>query len=343
MLIYPSDAHTKQTDVQISIQAALRTQTTKRLVMGLLEIHHTRLLFLPQTLLEQVSVRYYKDIELIHITSCSKKILENKPHKSNIQIVFMKPNGITRVYNFIVSTEDVESFYPILAAHQTLSQEVFLENTLNLDHALAEQSSEKDEVLTLIDQSSILQTNNFNLLYKYIPTRHKIYNLKLLYTSTQDGKSLNTFYNKAFGHCPTLLVIKDTNGHVFGYYATEEWSRNSSYYGTGESFLWSLLPQFHVYQWTKKNTYFQYSNHECIFIGGGTSHLEMKRNQTDTPIDMGYYGLSLDGNLSKGTSHTCDTYLNRTLSATAEFAVESIELWCFTSQECPFVFQVYNI
>jgi hypothetical protein len=223
--------------------------------MGHLEIHQSHLLFLPQNLLEVVSARHSKSLELNHITSCTKKILENKPHKSDIQIVFKKPDGIVKEYNFIVSKEDVDIFYPILATHQTLSQEVFLENTLNLDHALDHtEQSEKDDVLTLIDPSSILQTNNFNLLYKFIPTRHKIYNLKLLYASIQDGKSLTTFYNKASGHCPTLLVIKDTDGHVFGYYSTQEWSRNPSYYGTGESFLWSLLPQFHVYQWTKKKT-----------------------------------------------------------------------------------------
>jgi hypothetical protein len=72
----------------------------------------------------------------------------------------------------------------------------------------------------------------------------------------------------------------------------------------------------------------------------------MKRNQTDneTPIEMGYYGLSLDGNLCRGTSHTCDTYLNRTLSATIDFAVESIELWCFTmsSSSSAFMLQVNN-
>lgn len=80
------------------------------------------------------------------------------------------------------------------------------------------------------------------------------------------------------------------------------------------------------------NEFFQYSDNEYISIGGGTSHQEIQRQKNqDENFKMGYYGLKLDNNLTRGESHQCDTYLNRTLSSTDKFIAEVVELWTFSS------------
>jgi len=42
---------------------------------------------------------------------------------------------------------------------------------------------------------------------------------------------MNNFYTCAKDHHRTLLVIKDQEGFVFGFFATEDWHKSSSFYG----------------------------------------------------------------------------------------------------------------
>lgn len=61
---------------------------------------------------------------------------------------------------------------------------------------------------------------------------------------------------------------------VFGGYASEPWEKGrDGYYGDGETFLFTLLPVPNKFPWTEKNSYFQYSNHECLAFGGGTQYV----------------------------------------------------------------------
>ncbi|KAL8706208.1 MAG: hypothetical protein Q9201_000714 [Fulgogasparrea decipioides] len=71
----------------------------------------------------------------------------------------------------------------------------------------------------------------------------------LVYSLENDGVSLTTLYNKCAR--PSIakgssfvLVVKDAAGGVFGAYLTDPPHPSSSYYGTGECFLWrsSILP-----------------------------------------------------------------------------------------------------
>ncbi len=55
------------------------------------------------------------------------------------------------------------------------------------------------------------------------------------------GISLATLYRKMHGgQVPTLTVIKDNGGHVFGCYTPEGWRIAPRYYGSGETFVFQL-------------------------------------------------------------------------------------------------------
>ena len=56
---------------------------------------------------------------------------------------------------------------------------------------------------------------------------------------------------------PTLLVVLDSTGGVFGGYASEPWHISSHYYGNGESFLYSAVPSWRVHHWSGANSLFQ--------------------------------------------------------------------------------------
>ncbi|KAL8865076.1 MAG: hypothetical protein Q9198_009489 [Flavoplaca austrocitrina] len=71
----------------------------------------------------------------------------------------------------------------------------------------------------------------------------------LAYSLEEDGVSLTTLYNKCASRSipkssSFILVTKDAAGGIFGAYLTDPPRPSSSFYGTGECFLWrsSVLP-----------------------------------------------------------------------------------------------------
>ena len=56
---------------------------------------------------------------------------------------------------------------------------------------------------------------------------------------------------------PTLILVKDENYATFGAYCSAPWEPHPSYFGTGESFVFSVRPEFEVYRWSPDmNHYF---------------------------------------------------------------------------------------
>jgi hypothetical protein len=236
-------------------------------------------------------------------------------------------------YDFMISHSQ-SAFFTNLKQGLRKSKEETVGAELNLDipkNLGDESKSDLEDLLDLLQPSDILESDRIKLLHKFLPHRNRIQNLELLFTTNNDGRSLRTYFLKAMDRSPTLLVVKDTQGYIFGYFSTEPWRVHSSYYGTGESFLWSLSPEFHVYKWTTSNDYFQYSNNESIFMGGGTRKQEELVSSPEKSITCSY-GLWLDEYFFKGSSHTSDTYLNRTLAGSDEFTAEVVELWGFSSE-----------
>ena len=60
---------------------------------------------------------------------------------------------------------------------------------------------------------------------------------------SDDGANVNTLVHKAKAHSSTLLVVKDTNGAVFGALITEQlkMGEREKYYGNGTIAVWSFV------------------------------------------------------------------------------------------------------
>lgn len=54
-----------------------------------------------------------------------------------------------------------------------------------------------------------------------------------------DGTSLSTMYEKCREHDNTILVVRDTQGWVFGGFCTEAWDENYKFFGNGDNMLFS--------------------------------------------------------------------------------------------------------
>jgi len=161
-------------------------------------------------------------------------------------------------------------------------------------------------------------------LFEYLPAAIRIEGVVewvLRYTPKAHGVSLGTLYRSVGEFRRSLLVVQDTEDHVFGCYAPEAWQPCPRYYGSGEAFVFSYgllsgrssAPRPSVYPWTSKNSYFMHSDESGIAMGGGN----------------GGHALFLDSDLLRGFSGPTDTFGNPTLANTLEFVVKDLEIWAF--------------
>ena len=144
---------------------------------------------------------------------------------------------------------------------------------------------------------------------------------------------MNTLLSKTRGSTHTLLAIETSQGEVFGSFTSSPWCHGGSvYYGSGESFLWRLSEsrftlcetkrdllnresEIEIFSWTGKNRNVQLSNRKELIIGGGESdnvirkRLEDEVKQADNEENKKYdFGLTLNSDLSRGTSGICITF-----------------------------------
>ncbi|KAJ8334454.1 hypothetical protein SKAU_G00400930 [Synaphobranchus kaupii] len=112
---------------------------------------------------------------------------------------------------------------------------------------------------------------------------------------------------------PMLLVVKDSDGQLFGALASEPFKVSDGFYGTGETFLFTFWPDFEVFKWTGDNMFFIKGDMDSLAFGGGE----------------GEFGFWLDGDLYHGRSHSCKTFNNPMLSKKEDFTVQDIEIWSF--------------
>lgn len=105
------------------------------------------------------------------------------------------------------------------------------------------------------DKSEILSDLKISNLVENFPSMMKTMDWTLVYSVNRDGVSVGTFFEKCRDWRYTLLVIKDTNGYVFGGFCCETWKQSTKFYGTGESFIYTFKngDDITVYDWTGEN------------------------------------------------------------------------------------------
>ena len=113
-----------------------------------------------------------------------------------------------------------------------------------------------------------------------------------------DGTDMSSFYQRARRHSNTVLLVQTIDDMLIGYFSACAWHEDASYYGSGESMLFSFRQKdsdnVDVYKWTGKNVLFQYSSATKIAAGGGG----------------GGFGFILDNDFRSVASYACETYGN---------------------------------
>ena len=101
-----------------------------------------------------------------------------------------------------------------------------------------DQTKKEEEKKNLLFTGSEILTNEAkDMLLNWLPRKPN--KITLLMNSNINGDSTKTFMDKCNGKCPTLAVIKTTNGYVFGGYTTQMW-RDGGFVKDNNAFVFSI-------------------------------------------------------------------------------------------------------
>ncbi|ANM68644.1 TLD-domain containing nucleolar protein [Arabidopsis thaliana] len=150
---------------------------------------------------------------------------------------------------------------------------------------------------------------------------HELVEWKLLYHSSVHGQSFNTFlgHTSNTGMSASVLIIKDTEGYVYGGYASQPWERYSDFYGDMKSFLFQLNPKAAIYRPTGANTNIQWcaTNFTSENIPNGIGF----------GGKINHFGLFISASFDQGQTFECTTFGSPSLSKTSRIQPEVIECW----------------
>lgn len=182
--------------------------------------------------------------------------------------------------------------------------------------------------LTRIPKTSILEHHQFVTLWNWLPARFSLFQPHLVFTTQQHGFRLQTLLEKIDEIEYSILVIRTTTNEIFGAFCAGLWSdrHNKTYFGFGESFLFTLVPKQIKYSWVGqqqendnrqyqvKRELFLFVNHEKLIIGGGNGD-----------------GLCIDSSLCEGRTGHCETFNNDPLCSSPYFSISDLEMLTFDS------------
>ncbi|CAI7830157.1 unnamed protein product, partial [Closterium sp. NIES-54] len=160
----------------------------------------------------------------------------------------------------------------------------------------------------------------------------------LLYSSKLHGLSFNSFLGKVSSvpH-PTVLVVRDSAGAVFGAFASKPWERGSAFFGDMRSFLFSFLPAAAVFRAAGTSTNIQWSrcsadiptspspSYQPQCASGFAS--ESIPNGIGLGGQPGHFGLFLSADFDSGHSRPSTTFNSPSLSSSPNFSIDAVECW----------------
>jgi len=167
----------------------------------------------------------------------------------------------------------------------------------------------------------ILTEDRLLALHAYLPVATRFANCwKLLYNPSVHGISLRTFYRQC-RNWPgeTLMLVEDTNGFVFGGFASHTWRAHCKlHYGSPECFVFTFgspdeQKPVSVHPWAGGNQYFMYADSDGFAMGGGNG-----------------FAFWIDHNLLKGSSAPSKTFgTTAPIASGADFVLKRLECWTF--------------
>ncbi|XP_046576998.1 MTOR-associated protein MEAK7-like [Haliotis rubra] len=143
---------------------------------------------------------------------------------------------------------------------------------------------------------------------------------RFLYSNLVFGDSFTQLVQKITRQGPTVVIVRDKDGNVFGGYASQDLEFNPKFTGDAQCALFSLKPHYGVYTTTGYNDHYVYFN----------NHVQTLPNGLGMGGQFDYFGLWIDHTFNNGHSKAgprCTTYGSPQLSGKPDFEVDVIEVW----------------
>jgi len=166
--------------------------------------------------------------------------------------------------------------------------------------------SDFQENCSCLDNASILFLNS-SLLLEYRS------NWRFLYSTKSHDQSLEEMVSRISYKGPTIIIVKDTEGAMFGAHASTSWcDTQGGWVGNGECFIFSIQPKMAIFHSTGKDENFQMLSSDFLAMGG----------------KQGNFGLELGQDLQSGScSGNIDTFHTIQLTSGTAFDIEHVEVW----------------
>ncbi|XP_043937405.1 MTOR-associated protein MEAK7 [Protopterus annectens] len=167
--------------------------------------------------------------------------------------------------------------------------------------------------------SSILDLPSAIYLNSQLPSELQ-HQWRLLFSNRIHGESFSQLCGKIVRQGPTIIILKDTDGHIFGGFASHSWEFKPQFQGDSSCFLFTTYPSLGVYTYTGYNDHYMYLN----------SGQQTMPNGLGMGGQHDYFGLWLDSDYGKGHSKAkprCTTYNSPQLSAKETFTIDALEVW----------------
>jgi hypothetical protein len=184
---------------------------------------------------------------------------------------------------------------------------------------LTDASGEADASTNLLDRAAI------DVLKARMPYEQR-QRWRLLFDSREHGQSFNRFLKHVLVQGPTLIVVRDTRGNVFGGFASESWKCGPRFAGSYSCFLFNVAPTLQVHTASGDNNSFMYINEgkeevpNGVAFGGKHFH----------------FGLWLHAGLDTGeSSGLCSTFDGQLFDAPQKFDVDTVEVWATADPKGP--------
>jgi len=169
--------------------------------------------------------------------------------------------------------------------------------------------------LKMSHDSSIVSYAQFQDLAGWLPASVQTKKFVLKYSLQRDGASLATLlslcHDSAADCFSSLIIIEDSWGYIFGGYVASALANSRAYYGSGESFVFSLTPSPKVYHSEGSNDMYILSSVDQLLMGGGGDG----------------FAFQLDDELNTGVSNRSDTFRNPQLASNEFFKCLNVEVW----------------
>lgn len=231
-------------------------------------------------------------------------------------------------YGDVLTPDQVEIWFVTAATFKSIQTHVF--------HYLYLVSQKKGE------KNTITRINDLNLLPKCVGLENTPHfpsilglgdvlflNLSLphelreewrfLFSSQVHGESFSTMLGRMAMQGATIIIIQDTENHVFGGFASDSWRLGPNFIGNQTSFLFKLEPEIMMFPSTNYNNHYQYLN----------LHQQTMPNGLLMGGQLNYPGLWLDCEYGTGRSClSCTTFQHYVqLSGKENFKIKHCEVW----------------